>query len=66
MNYDKKIENNPVPNKLIDSIRPKVTFMCDKNQYEINELEQFTKNTDAVVIIRGYGRVEDGRLILNA
>ena len=38
------------------------TFVCNKNDYKISDLKKFTINTGALVVIRGYGVIEAGRL----
>ena len=45
--------------------RKKITFMCNKDEFPIEDLKLFTKKCDCLVIIRNYGTVESGCLKLH-
>jgi len=40
------------------------TFVCKVGDYSINDLVQFTINTGTKVILRRYGKIENGKLTL--
>ena len=40
------------------------TFVCEVGDYSIKDLVQFTINTGTRVILRRYGKIENGKLTL--
>lgn len=41
---------------------PHLTFLCDRYQYPINELVEFSINCNTRVIVRGYCEISRGKI----